>query len=80
MSTLELGMAQILEALKQSTTTYEPPIRPDSRSSPAPSSQQSSHDYKPKKKDPPVFENNDGPVEYRPWKEQILDKFEEDET
>ena len=27
-----------------------------------------------------MFENNDGPVEYRPWTEQVLDKFEEYEA
>ena len=63
-STLELGIAQILEALKQSITAYEPLIRPDSHSLLAPSSQQSSYNYKPKKKDPLVFENNDRLVEY----------------
>jgi hypothetical protein len=36
------------------------------------------HNYKPKKKDPPHFDNNDGEIQYQAWKEQILDKFEED--
>jgi hypothetical protein len=47
--------------------------------SPAPSSQSVSHSaYKPKQKDPPRFDNNQGTIKYTAWKEQILDKFEID--
>jgi hypothetical protein len=89
MSALELGMAQILAALNKptpaaasaTTPSQFAPVVPDTRASPAPSSGsslQSNHNYKPKKKDPPDFVNNDGEIQYKAWKEQILDKFEED--
>jgi hypothetical protein len=89
MSALELGMAQILAALNKPTPTAASattpsqfaPVVPDTRASPAPSSgssSQSNYNYKPKKKDPPDFANNDGEIQYKAWKEQILDKFEED--
>jgi hypothetical protein len=59
------------------TTTA--PLRASERPSVAPSGlSQSNYNYKPRKKDPPNFDNNDGEIQYKPWKEQILDKFEED--
>ena len=89
MSALKLGIAQILAALNKptpatasaTTPSQFAPVVPDTRASPAPSSgssSQSNHNYKPKKKDPPDFVNNDGEIQYKAWKEQILDKFEED--
>jgi hypothetical protein len=88
MSALEQGMAQILAALNKPTPTVPsatPPqfaqVEPDTRASPTPSrdsSSQPNYNYKPKKKDPLKFDNNDGEVQYKAWKEQILDKFEED--
>jgi hypothetical protein len=90
MDALEQGMAQILAALNRpasqplsqtaqaSTPLQDVQIDPSPRASPSPSTQPN-YGYKPKKKDPPEFDNNDGPIQYKAWKEQILDKFEEDE-
>ena len=75
MSALEQGMAQILAALNKPTPTVPsatPPqfaqVEPDTRASPTPSmdsSSQLNYNYKPKKKDPLKFDNNDGEVQYK---------------
>jgi len=37
-----------------------------------------SYNYKPKAKDPPRFDNNEGAIKYPAWKDQMLDKYEVD--
>jgi hypothetical protein len=76
MDTIEQGMARILAALDGPTSDARSDPAP--RVSPAPSSQFNAN-YKPKAKDPAQFENNDGDIKYGAWKQQMLDKFEEDQ-
>jgi hypothetical protein len=82
---LKQSMNQLLEAMNkvlasQTTPLSEAQVGPGSRASPAPSgeSTQIHHNYKPRMKTPPQFDNNKGDITYPAWKQEMLDKFEED--
>jgi hypothetical protein len=85
----ELGMLRTtLDAILDQLTRLQPTVTASSRGatpadsrfrpSPNPSSQSGVGNYRPKQKDPPRFGNNQGDIHYEAWKDEMLDKFEED--